>query len=423
MKLKPVVYTFIALLVTPLVLAALLSSASASVSYAQGNPRGNVASGDKVDVLVGFTQTPGADEEALVRGFGGEIKRSFTLVPAMAVSLPEASVAGLSRNPNVTVIEPDGMFYAINYQTELDNTWGVKRIGAGEVHVHEGGNLGAGIKVAVIDSGIDDSHPDLNTVGGYDFVNNDDDPMDDNGHGTHVAGTVAALRNGTGVVGVAPEADLYAYKVLNASGGGSYSNVIAALERAVNDKVNITNNSYGSSGDPGSLVKAAFDNSAAAGILHVAAAGNSGNPPGSGDNVGYPARWDSVVAVAATGTNDKRASWSSTGPAVEISAPGVNIRSTLMGGGYGNMSGTSMASPHVAGVAALVMASGITNAGDVRAVMNSTAIDLGNPNHYGHGLVDAFSAVLGGVEGEDPADPVDPVDPIDGTMTVSSIEL
>ncbi|MBI2334346.1 S8 family serine peptidase [Candidatus Daviesbacteria bacterium] len=344
----------------------------------------------RVDVFIGFTQRPGSDEQNLVKGLGGKVKHSYTLVPAIAANIPEAAVAALQNNPKVTVIEPDIKVYAVD--AELDSAWGVKKIGSGTVH--DGGNKGTGVKVGVIDSGVDYTHPDLdaNYAGGYDFYNGDFDPMDDNGHGTHVSGTIAAEDNDVGVVGVAPEAKVYAYKVLGADGSGSYSDVVAALEKAVNDGIQVTNNSYGSSGDPGSTVKAAFDNSAALGILHIAAAGNSGNPPGKGDNVIYPARWESLVAVAATDSNDKRASWSSTGPAVELSGPGVSINSTLPGGEYGKYSGTSMASPHVAGTAALVIKAGFD---DVRGRMNSTAVDLGSAGrdtHYGYGRVDAAAA-------------------------------
>ena len=220
--------------------------------------------------------------------------------------------------------------------------------------------------------------------------------MDDNGHGTHVAGTVAAIENGTGVVGVAPEASIYALKILGANGSGSYSDVIAALQWCVDNGIQVTNNSYGSSGDPGTLTKAAFDNSYAAGVLHVAAAGNSGNSRGTGDKVIYPARWASVIAVAATDSSDRRASFSSTGPDVELAAPGVAINSTKLGGGYVLMSGTSMASPHVAGVAALVIASGIANTNDeVRQQLTATADDLGAAGRdtwYGFGLVNAAMA-------------------------------
>jgi|GEM_PF-494124 len=348
---------------------------------------------EMVKVLIGFDRQPGPDEEGIVRGAGGDIKYTYHLVPAIATSVPEAAIQGLLRNPRVTSIEPDITVYAID--AELDNTWGVKRIGAGTVH--DGGNKGTGVKVAIIDSGIDYTHPDLdaNYAGGYDFVNDNTVPMDNDGHGTHVAGTIAAEDNDVGVVGVAPEASIYALKVLE-GGTGLYSDVIAAIEWAVDNGIQVTNNSYGSSGDPGTMVKAAFDNAYAAGVLHVAAAGNSGNPPGFFDNVIYPARWDSVIAVAATDTSDNRASWSSTGPDVELSAPGVNINSTLPGGGYGGKSGTSMASPHVAGTAALVIAAGITGNDVVRQKLVDTADDLGDTGldpKYGYGLVDAAQAV------------------------------
>lgn len=343
-----------------------------------------------VKVLIGFKEKPGAAQQAMVKGVGGKIKYTYHIVDAIAASIPEASIAGLKANPNVTYLEMDGLVYALD--DELDNSWGVKRIGAGVVH--DLGNKGAGVKVAIIDSGIDYSHPDLdaNYGGGYDFVNKDTDPMDDNGHGTHVAGTVAAEDNDIGVVGVAPAASLYALKVLDSGGSGYFSDIIKALEWCMDNGIQVTNNSYGSPINPGKTVKDAFDNSASAGVLHVAAAGNYGNSRGTGNNVGYPARFESVIAVAATDKSNKRASFSSTGNAVELAAPGVDINSTLLGGGYGEGSGTSMASPHVAGTAALVIAAGIS---DVRGQLQTTADDLGATgwdSKYGWGLVDADEA-------------------------------
>lgn len=361
------------------------------------------------DVLIQFEGTPGASEEALVQRFGGTVNHTFHLVPAIAARVPERSLTGLAQHPAVTVIEPDGQVFALD--AELDNTWGVKRIGAGTVHAD--GNQGTGVKVAVIDTGVDYTHSELDAyfAGGYDFVNDDSDPMDDHGHGTHVSGTVAGEDNDEGVVGAGPEISVYGLKVLSGSGSGSWSDIIAAVEWAVDNGIQATNNSYGSGSDPGSTVKAAFDNAAAAGVLHIAAAGNSGNPPGKGDNVGYPARYDSVVATAATNKDDSRASFSSTGEDVELAAPGVDINSALLGGGYGEKSGTSMASPHVAGTAALVIAAGIADANgdgnvndEVRSVLQSTAEDLGSTGRdtrYGYGLVDADAAVAA----VGPADP------------------
>jgi subtilisin len=355
----------------------------------------------RVNVLIGFNRQPGPAEEALVRRAGGSIKYTYRLVPGIAAALPQAAIDALRRNPNVTTVEPDGFFHKID--AELDNTWGVKRIGGGIVHAD--GNKGLNVPVAVIDTGIDYRHPDLGgclgagckVAGGFDFVNTDSDPIDDEGHGTHVAGTVAALDNGLGVVGVAPEAKLYALKVLNSSGSGSFSDVIKALQWVVDNGIKITNNSYGSSGDPGTLVRAAFDNSYAAGVLHIASAGNSGSCAGKNDSVGYPAKYTSVVAVAATNQSDTRACFSSTGSAVELSAPGVSINSTRMGGGYVVYSGTSMASPHVAGVAALLMnTAGSPSNLEIRSLLASTAQDLGAAGRdslYGFGLVNAAAAV------------------------------
>jgi subtilisin len=302
---------------------------------------------------------------------------------------------------------------------ELDNSWGVKRIGAGTVHT--GGNKGMGVKIGIIDSGINYTHSDLDGVyvasGSYDFVQNDNDPMDVYGHGTHVAGTACAEDNNFGVVGVAPSCALYALRVLNDDGVGSWSRVIAAMDWAVTNSLQVVNLSLGSSKNPGTAVKTAFDNAEAAGVVIVAAAGNSGNTAGKGDNIIYPAKYASVIAVGATDSTDKRASFSSTGSALELVAPGVSVLSTWNDSNsphdpqpicvdgvcyYKYGSGTSMASPHVAGVAALVLAKGVTDANgngrindEVRQKMNSTAQNMGaagRDTQYGYGLVNAAAA-------------------------------
>ncbi len=352
------------------------------------------AGNGRIAVLIGFRNVPGPSEQAVVRSQAGVIKYSYHLVPAIAASIPEQARAALLANPTITRIELDGTVRALD--TELDNAWGVKRIGAGLVH--DALNKGTGVKVAVIDTGIDYTHPDLdaNYKGGTDLVNNDDDPVDDHGHGTHVAGTIAAVDNGTGVVGVAPEAWLYAVKILDSTGSGSDSDMIAAMQWAVDNEMQVVNLSLGTPADPGDTVKQAFDNAAGAGIVTVAAAGNSGFYGLLTDTVNWPARYESVIAVGATDSTDSLAYFSSIGPQVDLAAPGVNIRSTLRGGGYGLMSGTSMATPHVTGTAALIIAAGWP---DVRARLASTADDLaptGRDTWYGDGLVDADEAAGGG---------------------------
>ena len=368
------------------ILFALALLALPSFVFAQGPP-------ERVRILIGFKTPPGLDDERDVRGRGAEISHRYHLVPAMAVSIPVTALDGIRNNPNVSVVEPDGIVNMVD--AELDAVWGVNRIGTEATHAT--GNKGAGVRVAIVDTGIDCTHPDLdgNCMGGMDFVNGDNDPSDDHGHGTHVAGTVAAEDNGSGVVGVAPEAQLYGLKVLSASGSGYWSDIIAAIEWAADNGIQVTNNSYGG-GYPGSIVEAAFDASYAQGVLHIAAAGNSGSCAGTENSVGYPARFASVVAVAATMSNDARPCFSSTGPDVEIAAPGVSVNSTRMGGGYVAFSGTSMASPHVAGAAALVIASGIDSNADVRQRLDNAADDLGvagRDTHYGFGMVDPSGSI------------------------------
>jgi subtilisin len=375
--------------------AAVLSSAPRHSVLAQAQPR--------ADVIISFRAAVADADEALVRGLGGAVRHRYHLIPAIAASLPQAAIDGLARNPRVARIEPDGIVYADDFASELHAAWGVEHIGAGTLH--ESGPIGNGVHVAVIDSGIDCSHPDLagQCDEGFDFVNDDDDPFDDDSHGTHVAGTIAALRNMTGVVGVAPGVRLHALKVLNQNGTGSFSDVIAALQWVVDHDIQVTNNSYGSSQNPGTAVETAFNAALAAGVLSIASAGNSGRCNGKGNTVGYPARYASVVAVAATGMSDTRACFSSTGPDVELSAPGVGILSTIPGGAYAAFNGTSMASPHVAGVAALVVSAGASDtngvngvADEVRGILQATAGDLGaagRDEFYGFGLVDAPAAV------------------------------
>jgi len=238
---------------------------------------------------------------------------------------------------------------------------------------------GTGMVVAVIDTGVDYRHPDLGggigpsykVMGGYDFVNSDSDPMDDNGHGTHCAGIVAA--NG-GLTGIAPGASILAYKSLDASGQGYMSNVIAAIDRAMDpnqdgdpsDRADVISMSLGGPGDADDPVCVAVGNAVAAGIVVVVAAGNSGPSLGTVD---VPGMAPDAITVGAIDKSDELAQFSSRGtiPSLsikpEISAPGVSIVSTVPYSGasmssptgYFSASGTSMATPHVAGGAALLL--------------------------------------------------------------------
>jgi len=222
------------------------------------------------------------------------------------------------------------------------------------------------------------------------FYRNGDD---DNGHGTHVAGTIAGVNNAIGVVGIGPEIDLYAIKVLNRWGSGYTSDVIEGVEWSLNNNMDVINMSLGSSSDIFAMHQAviAAKNS---GIVVVAAAGNSG--PGN-NSVIYPAKYPESIAVSAINIADGQPSWSSRGVEVDLAAPGDNVYSTYRGGGYRNISGTSMASPHVAGAAAMVLATHPGFSPDqVQLLLQSTAeflIGLSS-NQQGSGLVDVEKAVI-----------------------------
>ncbi|HNW44126.1 MAG TPA: S8 family peptidase [Elusimicrobiales bacterium] len=267
--------------------------------------------------------------------------------------------------------------------TDPEIPWGVKRVNAaGAWNFTEG----AGVKVAVIDTGVDFNHPDLkaNYKGGYNTIITTAAPLDDHGHGTHVSGTIAAVRNATGVVGVAPRASLYGVKVLDKNGSGSYSNVMAGIEWATLNGMQVINMSLGGGGAMESMqkvIKAAYD----AGVTIVCAAGNDSGP------VNYPAKYPESIAVSASDSYDKLASFSSKGPEIAVIAPGVDIYSTKKGGGYRTMSGTSMACPHVAGLAALAIGAGANNPAAVRQSMTNSATLLPGlkPTDQGAGLVDA----------------------------------
>jgi len=261
------------------------------------------------------------------------------------------------------------------------------------------------VKVAVVDTGIDTSHPDLlgNLKGGMSAVSYTSSYNDDNGHGSHVAGTIAAVDNSVGVVGVAPAADLYAVKVLDRRGSGYLSDIVEGLQWSVANGIDVVNMSLGTS-----AYSLAFDTAVqetiASGVVVVAAAGNSG--PGA-NTVGYPAKFAGVIGVSATDSSNNIASFSSRGAEVDLAAPGVSIYSTYKKKGYATLSGTSMASPHVAGVAALVLtapigaddldADGVWDPSEVELRLERTAQDLGAAGfdtNYGNGLVRADLAVI-----------------------------
>ena len=346
-----------------------------------------------------------AAQDELVTHTGGVTLKNLDLINAKSVWLPnKASEKALEQHPAVLRVDEDVL---VTTQAKPGSTvqaaqvlpWGIDRVDA-EL-VWPSGNNADPVKVAVIDTGISKDHPDLkaNIQGGYNAINSTKSWNDDNGHGSHVAGIIGALNNTVGVVGVAPLVDLYAVKVLNRQGSGFLSDVIEGIQWAVANGMKVANMSLGSSSDTQSMhdaVIAAYN----AGLTIVAAAGNSGGA------VIYPAAYPEVIAVSATDSANNLASFSSRGPEVDLAAPGVSIYSTYKGTGFATLSGTSMASPHVAGAAALVLntpvgaydldADNVWDPTEVKNKLQDRATDLGAvgfDNLFGWGLVNAFSAV------------------------------
>lgn len=264
--------------------------------------------------------------------------------------------------------------------------------------------LGSGVIVAIVDTGVDLDHPDLqsNLVAGKTFVSGTTSPNDDDGHGTHVAGIVAAIGNNGGVIGVAPQASIMPVKVLDSTGSGTNFDVADGIIWAVDHGAKVINLSLGSSSNSSTLTSAinyAYNN----GAFIAAAAGNCGdgsylaNGCFTQDEVQYPAALANVMAVASVNQFDSQSSFSNEGSYVEIAAPGSGIYSSYYGGGYDTISGTSQATPHVAGLAALIWSQspGLSN-GQVRARIQTTAKDLGTSGRdskYGYGLIDVEAAL------------------------------
>jgi subtilisin len=350
----------------------------------------------KVPVIIGFKDD---QDTALIKGQEGEIEHVFTLINAMSARLPENVIEKLRKNPKIAYVEPDYVALTLAESTP----WGVGKINASKVWQMSTSNKGTGIKIAVLDTGIQNNHPDLqkNLRGGVNFAGFPSGSTiswhwtDKNGHGTHVAGTIGAVgNNGIGVIGVAPEAHLYAVKVLGDSGSGYYSWIINGIQWSVNNNMNVISMSLGGTGDSQAL-KDAVDNARAKGVVVVAAAGNSGDRNPLTNNILYPAKYDSVIAVGATDSNDAVATWSSDGSEIDVSAPGVSILSTYKGSSYATMSGTSMATPHVSGTVALMLKAGV-RPDDIKSKLQSTAFDIspaGFDVFSGYGRIDALKGV------------------------------
>jgi subtilisin family serine protease len=270
--------------------------------------------------LVLFKDKPGKADRDAVKANGASIAREFDIVPAFAIKVPNAkALEGLRRNPNVDIIEEDQILYA----TAETTPWGVLAVNAPAAWSR---TTGDGVKVAVLDTGIDYTHPDLaaNYRGGYDFVNDDEDPYDGNGHGTHCSGTIAAITgNGIGVASVAYNVDLYAVKVLSDEGSGRSSDILAGIDWAVKNGMAIASMSLGG-GRYSKTEDKAYANAFNAGLLIICATGND-----AATTISYPAGYASTMGIGAVDENLAIADFSNTGAGVDVVAPGVDVLSTV----------------------------------------------------------------------------------------------
>ena len=386
-------------------------------------------------VIMFFTESPNV---ALVESYGAEIEYVYNIVPGLSCKLTETMIERLTLEQDVVRIEMDSMISALGKPeggggrkevVEEEDTWNIAKIGAptawgmGYTGQYWSSNK-PHIQVAILDSGIDYNHPDLmpnradynsdGIIDGWDYVNDDENPMDDFGHGTHVAGLVAATKDNTGIVGAANSAHLYALKVLDSQGTGYWSWAIAALDWVLTgpdglastyDDPEVVVMSFGTDVAPDTM-RIACENAYNKGIVLVAAAGDDYS------GVNYPAAFNTVIAVAATDSKNKDPSSSSSGSEVELAAPGIDVNSTFYDPAtskhtYTTMSGTSMAAPHVAGTIALMLSKnpsftqayyvgdGPTLVNYIRSTLHDTAKDIDARNfdfNSGYGLVQAGEA-------------------------------
>ncbi|MDA7977626.1 MAG: S8 family peptidase [Pirellulales bacterium] len=285
--------------------------------------------------------------------------------------------------------------------------WGQKLVGLPAAWKQ---TRGEGIDVAVLDTGCDTSHPDLQgaIIGARDFTDSRSGAEDAHGHGTHCASVIGARADGRGIRGGASACQLLIGKVLGDSGAGSDQSIVDGLEWAVDQGADVISMSLGSPTES-STIRDAIRRATFEGCFVICAAGNTGQA----DSVYYPGKWTETIAVSAVDEGGRIASYSSRGPEVDIAAPGSNVLGAAPGGGYVRMSGTSMATPLVSAVVALVLSrhkklgsrssTPITTIADLREHLARTSMDVGKPGkdeEYGYGLIQP-GVLLSNEEGTD----------------------
>jgi thermitase len=354
-------------------------------------------------ILVKFKPNVSLPEAAEThRQLGGQVKDTIPGIGVQVVTVTRgqetAKVKAYSANPRVAYAETDFVAEALGSPDDpyLDLQWGLTKIEAPQAWDVTPGS--PTIKIAILDTGVDLDHPDLanKVISSIDFSNSGttDDVY---GHGTHVAGIAAAMtNNGIGVAGLGYSSTIMNVKVLDNCGMGAYSWIISGIICAADNGAKVVNLSLGAQ-YASSALEDAVNYAWSKGVVVVAAAGNNGDTTPM-----YPACYTSCIAVAATDANDARASWSNYGDWVDVAAPGLSIYATLKDNGYGYLSGTSMASPYVAGLAALLFTMVGDSNGDgfindeVRCQIQGTCDDIG-VGGIGSGRINAYRAVRTGV--------------------------
>jgi len=341
-------------------------------------------------VIISFEDN--IDYQALEE-MGAEITEEFPSISAVSATLPEGMpIQAASADSSIEYVEENAIVRAAAQQT----TWGYQKIKANTATSL--GYTGKGVKIAIVDSGINSKHPDLKVAGGMSKVGTTSPYSDQNGHGTHVAGIIGAQNNTIGTVGVAPNASLYSVKVLSGEGIGTLEGVIAGIQWSIDQKVDIINLSLTTENKSPALeaiMKKAYN----AGIIIVAASGNEGMDPLFKDAL-YPAAFGSVIAVGSVSDQNKLSYFSNYGPSQELVAPGENIwstfanKDTLTQEDYAYSEGTSVATPFVAGTFAQYKEAypHLSNS-QLRETVKRAAVDLGTKgrdNKFGYGLVQSL---------------------------------
>jgi thermitase len=386
---------------------ALVGCGASPNSLSMAGVRGGNLSAQSVrgEVVVKFKDA--RSRQAMLQKMGLRTVSKVNRLEAVVVKSanPAQTIAALKQDSSVLYAEPNYIAKAIGVVNPaprlgfgirsedelLSKLWGMEKTEAAKAWAVTTGS--PEVKIAVVDTGIDYNHPDFGSrvAKGYDFINNDEDAMDDHYHGTHCAGTIGAGINNGGVVGMAPNVSMLAVKVLSRSGSGSYAGVANGIIYAADQGSQIISMSLG--GPAGSaLVEDAVKHAIGKGSLVVAAMGNDNS-----ERPSYPAAAPGVMAVGATTSSDQRSSFSNFGKHISVGAPGSDILSTVPGGKYRSLSGTSMACPHTAGLAGLVKSANPDfTAEQIQAQIEKSADDLGNQGfdkYFGHGRINAARAV------------------------------